>query len=128
MPTDCLRRLQVLGKAEFLNPGGSVKDRVALRIVQEALAAGQLAAPGGLITEGTAGSTGVSLAMVRGSLSLSLSLRGTIVWQALPPVAHALQSVIQHVLCNAERGTQVACALGCRLWRAAASASCVRPL
>lgn len=57
--------MQILGKAEFLNPGGSVKDRVALRIVQEALASGQLAAPGGLITEGTAGSTGVSLAMVR---------------------------------------------------------------
>lgn len=55
--------LQILGKAEFLNPGGSVKDRVALRIVQEALASGQLQ-PGGLITEGTAGSTGVSLAMV----------------------------------------------------------------
>lgn len=55
--------VQILGKAEFLNPGGSVKDRVALRIVQEALASGQLQ-PGGLITEGTAGSTGVSLAMV----------------------------------------------------------------
>jgi cysteine synthase A len=55
--------LQILGKAEFLNPGGSVKDRVALRIVEEALASGQLQ-PGGLITEGTAGSTGVSLAMV----------------------------------------------------------------
>lgn len=53
---------QILGKAEFLNPGGSVKDRVALAIIQEALAAGRLA-PGGLITEGTVGSTGVSLAM-----------------------------------------------------------------
>eukprot|EP00878_Enallax_costatus_P042306 GHUV01049570.1.p1 GENE.GHUV01049570.1~~GHUV01049570.1.p1 ORF type:complete len:138 (-),score=12.84 GHUV01049570.1:77-490(-) len=60
-PLDCL---QILGKAEFLNPGGSVKDRVALRIVHEALASGQLS-PGGLITEGTAGSTGVSLAVVR---------------------------------------------------------------
>eukprot|EP00878_Enallax_costatus_P037113 GHUV01041904.1.p1 GENE.GHUV01041904.1~~GHUV01041904.1.p1 ORF type:complete len:365 (+),score=81.69 GHUV01041904.1:710-1804(+) len=59
-PLDCL---QILGKAEFLNPGGSVKDRVALRIVHEALASGQLS-PGGLITEGTAGSTGVSLAVV----------------------------------------------------------------
>lgn len=56
--------MQILGKAEFLNPGGSVKDRVALQIVQEALSSGQLAS-GGLITEGTAGSTGVSLAMVR---------------------------------------------------------------
>lgn len=54
---------KILGKAEFLNPGGSVKDRVALRIVQEALSSGALQ-PGGLITEGTAGSTGVSLAMV----------------------------------------------------------------
>ena len=55
---------QVLAKAEMLNPGGSVKDRVALQVIQEALADGRLA-PGGLITEGTAGSTGVSLAMVR---------------------------------------------------------------
>lgn len=55
---------QIYGKAEFLNPGGSVKDRVALRIVAEALQEGRLQ-PGGLVTEGTAGSTGVSLAMVR---------------------------------------------------------------
>lgn len=55
--------LQILGKCEFLNPGGSVKDRVAAEIVHEALASGRLQ-PGGLITEGTAGSTGVSLAMV----------------------------------------------------------------
>ena len=48
---------QIYGKAEMLNPGGSVKDRVALRIVQEAFASGRLAI-GGLITEGTAGSTG----------------------------------------------------------------------
>mmetsp|Transcript_2412 Transcript_2412/g.4929 ORF Transcript_2412/g.4929 Transcript_2412/m.4929 type:complete len:414 (-) Transcript_2412:229-1470(-) len=54
---------QVFGKCEFLNPGGSVKDRVAARIVQEALESGKLA-PGGLITEGTSGSTGISLAMV----------------------------------------------------------------
>lgn len=60
---------EILGKAEFLNPGGSVKDRVALRIVEETLASGQLQ-PGGLITEGTAGSTGVSLAMVGGGLLL----------------------------------------------------------
>ena len=46
--------LQILAKAEMLNPGGSVKDRVALQIVQEALAEGRLRA-GGLITEGTAG-------------------------------------------------------------------------
>lgn len=53
---------QILAKAEFLNPGGSVKDRVALEIIQEALAEGRLR-PGGLVTEGTVGSTGVSLAM-----------------------------------------------------------------
>ncbi|KAL4430687.1 hypothetical protein ABPG75_005943 [Micractinium tetrahymenae] len=53
---------EILAKAEFLNPGGSVKDRVALEIIQEALAKGRLA-PGGLVTEGTVGSTGVSLAM-----------------------------------------------------------------
>lgn len=46
--------LQILAKAEMLNPGGSVKDRVALQIVQEAIAEGRLR-PGGLITEGTAG-------------------------------------------------------------------------
>jgi len=53
----------VYGKCEFLNPGGSVKDRVAARIVQEALDSGAFS-PGGLITEGTSGSTGISLAMV----------------------------------------------------------------
>ncbi|CAD7702245.1 unnamed protein product, partial [Ostreobium quekettii] len=52
----------ILAKAEFLNPGGSVKDRVARQMVLEALKSGQLR-PGGLITEGTVGSTGVSLAM-----------------------------------------------------------------
>ena len=45
---------QILAKVEMLNPGGSVKDRVALQIVQEAIAEGRLR-PGGLITEGTAG-------------------------------------------------------------------------
>ena len=49
--------LQIFAKAEFLNPGGSVKDRVALRIIQDAFAGGRLT-EGGLITEGTAGSTG----------------------------------------------------------------------
>lgn len=53
----------ILGKAEHLNPGGSVKDRAALSIVDAAEAAGQLA-PGGLIVEGTAGNTGIGLALV----------------------------------------------------------------
>ena len=55
--------MQIYGKAEFLNPGGSVKDRVALRIMDEAFSSGALRR-GGLVTEGTVGSTGVSLAMV----------------------------------------------------------------
>ena len=53
--------MQILAKAEFLNPGGSVKDRVALEIVQEAFQEGRLA-PGGLVTAGTVGSTGQWLA------------------------------------------------------------------
>mmetsp|Transcript_6924 Transcript_6924/g.16975 ORF Transcript_6924/g.16975 Transcript_6924/m.16975 type:complete len:386 (-) Transcript_6924:1910-3067(-) len=58
---------EIYGKAEFLNPGGSIKDRVALQIVEEALASGQLE-EGGTIFEGTAGSTGVSLSMVSAAL------------------------------------------------------------
>ena len=54
---------RILGKAEFLNPGGSVKDRAALAIVQDAEAKGQLR-PGGVIVEGTAGNTGIGLALV----------------------------------------------------------------
>ncbi|KAK6124567.1 hypothetical protein DH2020_041690 [Rehmannia glutinosa] len=53
----------ILGKAEFLNPGGSVKDRVAVKIIEEALDCGALA-PGGVVTEGSAGSTAISLATV----------------------------------------------------------------
>ncbi|MDX1976874.1 MAG: cysteine synthase A [Pseudanabaenaceae cyanobacterium bins.68] len=54
---------QILGKAEFLNPGGSVKDRAALYMVQAAVADGKLL-PGGTIVEGTAGNTGIGLALV----------------------------------------------------------------
>ena len=53
----------ILGKAEFLNPGGSVKDRAALHIVLDAEKDGRLRA-GGVIVEGTAGNTGIGLAMV----------------------------------------------------------------
>jgi cysteine synthase A len=53
----------ILGKAEFLNPAGSVKDRAALAIVQDAEARGLLR-PGGVIVEGTAGNTGIGLAHV----------------------------------------------------------------
>ena len=54
---------RILGKAEFLNPGGSVKDRAALAIVQDAEEKGLLR-PGGIIVEGTAGNTGIGLALV----------------------------------------------------------------
>jgi cysteine synthase A len=53
----------ILGKAEFLNPGGSVKDRAALAIITDAEAKGLLR-PGGVIVEGTAGNTGIGLALV----------------------------------------------------------------
>ena len=64
-----LRRLseatgcEILGKAEFLNPGGSVKDRAALAIITDAEKRGALK-PGGVIVEGTAGNTGIGLALV----------------------------------------------------------------
>ncbi len=54
---------EILGKAEFLNPGQSVKDRAALFIIRDAVARGALA-PGGTIVEGTAGNTGIGLALV----------------------------------------------------------------
>ncbi|MCH8490656.1 MAG: cysteine synthase A [Oceanicaulis sp.] len=54
---------EILGKAEFLNPGGSVKDRAALGIIRDAERSGALK-PGGTIVEGTAGNTGIGLAMV----------------------------------------------------------------
>src|SRR5689334_11437766 len=53
----------IYGKAEFLNPGGSVKDRAALAIVTDAERRGQLR-PGGVIVEGTAGNTGIGLSLV----------------------------------------------------------------
>ena len=53
----------ILGKAEFLNPGQSVKDRAALGIIRDAERRGDLK-PGGVIVEGTAGNTGIGLAMV----------------------------------------------------------------
>ncbi|MYJ71654.1 MAG: pyridoxal-phosphate dependent enzyme, partial [Rhodospirillaceae bacterium] len=53
----------ILGKAEFLNPGQSVKDRAALAIIEDAERSGALR-PGGTIVEGTAGNTGIGLALV----------------------------------------------------------------
>ena len=58
---------EILGKCEFLNPGGSVKDRAALYIVRDAEARGELR-PGGVIVEGTAGNTGIGLALVGNAL------------------------------------------------------------
>ncbi|MCR9111460.1 cysteine synthase A [Marivita sp. XM-24bin2] len=57
----------ILGKAEFLNPGQSVKDRAALFIIKDAIAKGLLT-PGGTIVEGTAGNTGIGLALVGASM------------------------------------------------------------
>ena len=54
---------EILGKCEFMNPGGSIKDRAALAIVEDAEAKGKLR-PGGVIVEGTAGNTGIGLAVV----------------------------------------------------------------
>ena len=57
---------EILGKAEFLNPGSSVKDRAALAIIEDAEKRGTLK-PGGVIVEGTAGNTGIGLALVANS-------------------------------------------------------------
>ena len=68
-----LRRLsaltgcEILGKAEFMNPGGSVKDRAALAIIRDAVASGALR-PGGTIVEGTAGNTGIGIGMVAAAM------------------------------------------------------------
>ncbi len=58
---------EIYGKAEFLNPGQSVKDRAALWIIRDAIARGALK-PGGTIVEGTAGNTGIGLALVGASM------------------------------------------------------------
>ena len=57
----------ILGKAEFMNPGQSVKDRAALQIIRDAEAKSQLK-PGGTIVEGTAGNTGIGIALVANAL------------------------------------------------------------
>lgn len=94
-----LRRLseasgcEVLGKAEFLNPGGSVKDRAALGIVRDAEARG-LIRPGGVIVEGTAGNTGISLAL----LGNSRGYRSVIVM----PETQSREKIDMLRLCGAE--------------------------
>ena len=64
---------EILGKAEFLNPGQSVKDRAALYMVRDAEAKGLLR-PGGRIVEGTAGNTGIGLAMVAKALGYACTI------------------------------------------------------
>ena len=58
-----ITKCEIYGKAEFMNPGGSVKDRAAKAIIEDAEARGLLS-PGGIIVEGTAGNTGIGLTMV----------------------------------------------------------------
>src|ERR1700675_227273 len=64
---------EILGKAEFLNPGQSVKDRAALWIIRDAERRGTLR-PGGRIVEGTAGNTGIGLAMVARALGYQATI------------------------------------------------------
>ncbi|MEI8147120.1 MAG: cysteine synthase A [Alphaproteobacteria bacterium] len=63
----------ILGKAEFLNPGQSVKDRAALYLIRDALSRG-LVREGGMIVEGTAGNTGIGLAMVGRAMGLDCTI------------------------------------------------------
>src|SRR5881394_1140687 len=63
LPADAASSPLVLAKVEYLNPGGSVKDRIAARMIEAAEASGELQ-PGGTIVEPTSGNTGVGLAMV----------------------------------------------------------------
>lgn len=58
---------EIYGKAEFLNPGGSIKDRTALGIIRDAEQRGELR-PGGVIVEGTGGNTGIGLTMIANAL------------------------------------------------------------
>lgn len=64
---------EIYGKCEFLNPGGSVKDRTALGIIRAAEDSGQLK-PGGTIVEGTAGNTGIGLTMLANALGYKTSI------------------------------------------------------
>src|SRR5690606_1796176 len=64
---------EIWGKAEFMNPGQSVKDRAALYIIRDAVARGALA-PGGTIVEGTARNTGIGLAVVGSAMSFRTAI------------------------------------------------------
>ena len=61
----------IYGKAEFLNPGGSIKDRAALAIIEDAEKQGRLQ-PGGVIVEGTAGNVGIGIALVAKCAAIGL--------------------------------------------------------
>lgn len=84
---------EILGKAEFMNPGGSVKDRTALGIIQDAERRGLLR-PGGRIVEGTAGNTGIGLSL----LANALGYRTTIVI----PETQSPEKIDMLMLCGAE--------------------------
>ena len=62
----------IFGKAEFLNPGQSVKDRAALGIIKKAIASKDIS-PGGSIVEGTAGNTGIGLCLIGNSVGYTVS-------------------------------------------------------
>ena len=64
---------EILGKAEFVNPGGSVKDRAAWYIVKDAIETGKLR-PGGTLVEGTAGNTGIGLTLIANSLGYKTTI------------------------------------------------------
>ena len=84
---------EILGKAEFMNPGGSVKDRTALGIIRDAERRGALR-PGGRIVEGTAGNTGIGLSL----LGNALGYRTTIVI----PETQSPEKIEMLMLCGAE--------------------------
>jgi cysteine synthase A len=84
---------EILGKAEFMNPGGSVKDRTALGIIRDAERRGVLRA-GGRIVEGTAGNTGIGLSL----LANALGYRTTIVI----PETQSPEKIEMLMLCGAE--------------------------
>ena len=70
---------EIYGKAEFMNPGSSVKDRAAKAIIEHAEKSGELK-EGGIIVEGTAGNTGISLSFLPLPITLKLPCRGKIFW------------------------------------------------
>ena len=89
---------EILGKAEFMNPGQSVKDRAALFIIRDAMARGDLK-PGGTIVEGTAGNTGIGLALVGASMGFKTVMKPVSIVglnAAAVSVTHALTMAIAY--------------------------------